>query len=169
MTRWSNDCATARFVRSETIRLIEIAKAAHYSSVFSAAEIFAALYYDVMVGVRLARKCGAKIVALTSSSASLLAQEADIMLCTPARDSPLMGQMPPRASRSLPCSTRRSRPSPGRVSTWSRSTCARRRRRRKPPTRKRTAAPVRSPRGRTTHQRESRNEFQLPLTATVSG
>ncbi|MBZ0149202.1 MAG: transketolase [Pseudorhodoplanes sp.] len=38
----------ARFVRLETIRLIEIAKVGHYSSVFSAAEIFSALYYDVM-------------------------------------------------------------------------------------------------------------------------
>ena len=38
----------ARFVRLETIRLIEIAKTGHYTSVFSAAEIFAALYYDVM-------------------------------------------------------------------------------------------------------------------------
>ncbi len=38
----------ARFVRLETIRLIEIAKVGHYSSVFSAAEIFATLYYDVM-------------------------------------------------------------------------------------------------------------------------
>jgi transketolase len=38
----------ARFIRTETIRLIEIAKVGHYSSVFSAAEIFAALYYDVM-------------------------------------------------------------------------------------------------------------------------
>lgn len=38
----------AQFIRLETIRLIEIAKVGHYSSVFSAAEIFAALYYDVM-------------------------------------------------------------------------------------------------------------------------
>lgn len=38
----------ARFIRLETIRLIEIAKVGHYSSVFSAAEIFSALYYDVM-------------------------------------------------------------------------------------------------------------------------
>ncbi|WP_448808511.1 transketolase [Agromyces bauzanensis] len=38
----------AAFIRTETIRLIEIAKVGHYSSVFSAAEIFAALYYDVM-------------------------------------------------------------------------------------------------------------------------
>lgn len=38
----------ARFVRLETIRLIEIAKVGHYSSVFSAAETFAALYYDVL-------------------------------------------------------------------------------------------------------------------------
>ncbi|MEP9379301.1 transketolase [Aquabacter sp. CN5-332] len=38
----------ARFVRLETIRLIEIAKVGHYSSVFSAAEIFSSLYYDVM-------------------------------------------------------------------------------------------------------------------------
>ncbi|NYF15139.1 transketolase [Pseudoclavibacter sp. JAI123] len=38
----------ADFIRTETIRLIEIAKTGHYSSVFSAAEIFAALYYSVM-------------------------------------------------------------------------------------------------------------------------
>lgn len=38
----------ARFIRLETIRLIEIAKVGHYTSVFSAAEIFSALYYDVM-------------------------------------------------------------------------------------------------------------------------
>ncbi|WP_426213707.1 transketolase [Mesorhizobium abyssinicae] len=38
----------AQFVRLETIRLIEIAKVGHYSSVFSAAEIFSVLYYDVM-------------------------------------------------------------------------------------------------------------------------
>ena len=38
----------AKFVRLETIRLIDIAKTGHYSSVFSAAEIFSALYYDVM-------------------------------------------------------------------------------------------------------------------------
>jgi transketolase len=40
--------AKAQMVRLETIRLIEIAKVGHYTSVFSAAEIFAALYYDVM-------------------------------------------------------------------------------------------------------------------------
>lgn len=38
----------AAFVRTETIRLIEIAGTGHYSSVFSCAEIFAALYYAVM-------------------------------------------------------------------------------------------------------------------------
>ena len=38
----------AKFVRLETIRLIGIAKTGHYSSVFSAAEIFSVLYYDVM-------------------------------------------------------------------------------------------------------------------------
>lgn len=38
----------ATFVRTEAIRLIEIAKVGHYSSVFSAAEIFSALYYGVM-------------------------------------------------------------------------------------------------------------------------
>lgn len=38
----------AQMVRLETIRLIEIAKVGHYSSVFSCAEIFAALYYDIM-------------------------------------------------------------------------------------------------------------------------
>lgn len=38
----------ARFIRLETIRLIEIAKTGHYSSAFSAAEIFSSLFYDVM-------------------------------------------------------------------------------------------------------------------------
>ena len=38
----------ARHIRLETIRLIEIAKVGHYSSVFSCAEIFASLYYGVM-------------------------------------------------------------------------------------------------------------------------
>lgn len=38
----------AKLVRLETIRLIELAKVGHYSSVFSAAEIFASLYYGVM-------------------------------------------------------------------------------------------------------------------------
>ena len=38
----------ARFVRRETVRLIDVAKTGHYSSVFSAAEILAALYYRVM-------------------------------------------------------------------------------------------------------------------------
>jgi len=38
----------AKFVRLETIRLIDIAKTGHYTSAFSAAEIFSALYYDVM-------------------------------------------------------------------------------------------------------------------------
>src|SRR5690606_23418858 len=35
----------ARFVRLETVRLTRIAGAGHYSSTFSAAELFAALYY----------------------------------------------------------------------------------------------------------------------------
>jgi transketolase len=38
----------ARFIRTETIRLIEIAKSGHYTSVFSAAEILATLYYHAM-------------------------------------------------------------------------------------------------------------------------
>lgn len=38
----------AKFSRLETIRLIDIAKVGHYTSAFSAAEIFATLYYDVM-------------------------------------------------------------------------------------------------------------------------
>ncbi len=38
----------ALFVRLETLRLIEIAKVGHYASAFSAAEIFATLYYDSM-------------------------------------------------------------------------------------------------------------------------
>jgi transketolase len=38
----------ALFVRTETVRLIAIAKTGHYASSFSCAEIFSALYYDVM-------------------------------------------------------------------------------------------------------------------------
>jgi transketolase len=38
----------AHFIRSETIRLVEIAKSGHFSSVFSAAEILATLYYHTM-------------------------------------------------------------------------------------------------------------------------
>lgn len=38
----------ARFVRTETVRLIQIAKSGHFSSVFSAAEIIATLYYHTM-------------------------------------------------------------------------------------------------------------------------
>jgi transketolase len=38
----------AKFIRTETIRLIGIAKSGHYSSVFSAAEIIATLYYHTM-------------------------------------------------------------------------------------------------------------------------
>jgi transketolase len=38
----------AQFVRLETLRLIQLAKVGHYSSVFSCAEIFATLYYDTM-------------------------------------------------------------------------------------------------------------------------
>jgi transketolase len=38
----------ACFCRKETIRLIAIAKSGHYGSVFSAAEIFAVLYYHVL-------------------------------------------------------------------------------------------------------------------------
>ncbi len=38
----------ALFVRLETLRLIGISKVGHYASAFSAAEIFATLYYDTM-------------------------------------------------------------------------------------------------------------------------
>lgn len=38
----------ARFIRTETVRLVQIAKSGHYSSVFSAAEILATLYYHTM-------------------------------------------------------------------------------------------------------------------------
>lgn len=38
----------AKFVRTETVRLVDIAKTGHYASAFSCAEIFAALYYDIM-------------------------------------------------------------------------------------------------------------------------
>ncbi|GAB3677910.1 transketolase [Saccharopolyspora tripterygii] len=38
----------ARFVRTETVRLIDIAKTGHYASAFSCAEIFAVLYYDIL-------------------------------------------------------------------------------------------------------------------------
>ncbi|MET0379388.1 MAG: transketolase [Spongiibacteraceae bacterium] len=38
----------AEWIRLETIRLTEIAKSGHYSSVFSCAELFAALYYHTL-------------------------------------------------------------------------------------------------------------------------
>ena len=38
----------ARFIRTETVRLITIAKSGHYTSIFSAAEILSTLYYHVM-------------------------------------------------------------------------------------------------------------------------
>ncbi|WP_035856392.1 transketolase [Cryptosporangium arvum] len=38
----------AHFIRTETVRLISIAKTGHYSSTFSCAEILAALYYDTL-------------------------------------------------------------------------------------------------------------------------
>lgn len=38
----------ARWIRTETVRLIAIAKSGHYTSVFSAAEILATLYYHTM-------------------------------------------------------------------------------------------------------------------------
>jgi transketolase len=38
----------ADWIRLETIRLVEIAKSGHYSSVFSCAELFAALYYSTL-------------------------------------------------------------------------------------------------------------------------
>ncbi len=38
----------AKFVRTETVRLVDIAKTGHYASAFSCAEIFAVLYYDIL-------------------------------------------------------------------------------------------------------------------------
>lgn len=38
----------AEWIRLETIRLVEIAKSGHYSSVFSCAELFAALFYQTL-------------------------------------------------------------------------------------------------------------------------
>lgn len=38
----------AQWIRTETVRLIEIAKSGHYTSVYSAAEIFSVLYYHTM-------------------------------------------------------------------------------------------------------------------------
>ncbi|SDI14004.1 transketolase [Alteribacillus bidgolensis] len=38
----------AKFIRLETVRLIDIAKSGHYTSVFSCAELFSVLYYHVM-------------------------------------------------------------------------------------------------------------------------
>lgn len=38
----------SKFVRTETLRLIKIAKSGHYTSVFSCAEIFSALYYHTL-------------------------------------------------------------------------------------------------------------------------
>lgn len=38
----------SKFIRLETVRLVGIAKSGHYTSVFSCAELFSALYYKVM-------------------------------------------------------------------------------------------------------------------------
>jgi transketolase len=38
----------ATFVRTETVRLISIAKTGHYASTFSCAEVFSVLYYDTL-------------------------------------------------------------------------------------------------------------------------
>lgn len=38
----------AKFVRLETVRLVDIAKSGHYTSVFSCAELFSVLYYKLM-------------------------------------------------------------------------------------------------------------------------
>lgn len=38
----------AKFIRLETVRLVDIAKSGHYTSVFSCAELFSVLYYHVM-------------------------------------------------------------------------------------------------------------------------
>lgn len=38
----------AKFVRLETVRLVDIAKSGHYTSVFSCAELFSILYYKLM-------------------------------------------------------------------------------------------------------------------------
>lgn len=38
----------AKFVRLETVRLVDIAKSGHYTSVFSCAELFSVLYYRLM-------------------------------------------------------------------------------------------------------------------------
>lgn len=46
----------------------------------------------VLEAVRLARRNGAPIIALTNYSRSALAREADIVLCSTARGSPLMGE-----------------------------------------------------------------------------
>ncbi len=46
----------------------------------------------VLEAARLAKKRGAKIIALTNYSTSVLAHEADIILCSTARDSVLMGE-----------------------------------------------------------------------------
>ena len=43
----------AAFIRAETVRLIDIAKTGHYTSVFSAAEILAVLAYGVTVAPAL--------------------------------------------------------------------------------------------------------------------
>ncbi|MFD1707907.1 transketolase [Siminovitchia sediminis] len=38
----------AKFIRLETVRLVDIAKSGHYTSVFSCAEVFSALYYRIL-------------------------------------------------------------------------------------------------------------------------
>ena len=46
----------------------------------------------VLEAVRLARKNGAQVIALTNNPGSRLTREADAVLCAPAEDSPLLGE-----------------------------------------------------------------------------
>ncbi len=46
----------------------------------------------ILEAVRLARRNGATVIALTNYSRSALAREADVVLCSTARGSPLMGE-----------------------------------------------------------------------------
>ena len=81
----------ARFVRLETVRLTRIAGAGHYSSTFSAAELFAALYYaHLRIDPARPEMAGPR---------PLRAEQG------PRRHRPLSGARRPRLLRALRCST----------------------------------------------------------------
>lgn len=79
----------------------------------------------VIEAIQLARKNGARTIAITNYNSSALAQVADIVLCSTAQGSPLMGRMPPLALLSSTFWTPSSLPSRKGITVSRRRTCKR--------------------------------------------